>query len=132
MEMSDFGSAISCIGIREGVLAVTAEVIWRSEAAVKPSYGAVKMLTMLQGSRALSPSLPAEGLIGHGGRSCAASIWNWHQRRARECQMQLSATLATARAAAVASSCANCTDGPQKDQSRHISRGARTVDEVER
>ena len=72
MKMSDFGSAISCIGIREGVLAVTAEVIWRSEAAVKPSYGAVKMLTMLQGSRALSPSLPAEGLIGHGSRSRAA------------------------------------------------------------
>ena len=72
MKRSDFGSAISCIGIREGVLAVTAEVIWRSEAAVKPSYGAVKMLTMLQGSRALSPSLPAEGLIGHGSRSRAA------------------------------------------------------------
>ena len=72
MKMSDFGSAISCIGIREGVLAVTAEVIWRSEAAVKPSYGAVKMLTMLQGSRALSPSLPAEGLVGHGGRPRAA------------------------------------------------------------
>ena len=69
MKRSDFGSAISCIDIREGVLAVTAEVIWRSEAAVKPSYGAVKMLTMLQGSRALSPSLPAEGVIGHGCRS---------------------------------------------------------------
>ena len=72
MKMSDFGSASSCMGIREGVLAVTAKVIWRSEAAVKPSYGAVKMLTMLQGSRALSPSLPAEGLIGHGSRSRAA------------------------------------------------------------
>ena len=77
MKMSDFGSAISCIGIREGVLAVTAEVIWRSEAAVKPSYGAVKKLTMLQGSRALSPSLPAEGLIGHGSRSRAAGCCSW-------------------------------------------------------
>ena len=37
MKMSDFGSAISCMGIREGVLGITAEVIWRSEAAVKPS-----------------------------------------------------------------------------------------------
>ena len=45
MKMSDFESAISCMGIREGVLGITAEVIWRSEAAVKPSYGAVKMLT---------------------------------------------------------------------------------------
>ena len=73
MKRSDFGSAISWMGIREGVLAVTAKVIWRSEAAVKPSYGAVKMLTMLlQGSRALSPSLPAEGSIGHGSRSRAA------------------------------------------------------------
>ena len=58
MKISDFGSAISCMVIREGVLAVTAEVIWRSEAAVKPSYGAVKMLTMLQGSRALSRLSP--------------------------------------------------------------------------
>ena len=72
MKISDFGSAISCMGIRERVLAVTAEVIWRSEAAVKPSYGAVKMLTYRRGSRALSPSLPAEGLIGHGSRSRAA------------------------------------------------------------
>ena len=47
MKMSDFESAISCMGIREGVLGITAEVIWRSEAAGKPSYGAVKMLTML-------------------------------------------------------------------------------------
>ena len=45
MKMSDFESAISCMGIREGVLGITAEVIWRSEAAEKPSYGAVKMLT---------------------------------------------------------------------------------------
>ena len=45
MKMSDFDSAISCTGIREGVLGITAEVIWRSEAAGKPSYGAVKMLT---------------------------------------------------------------------------------------
>ena len=45
MEMSEIGSAISCMGIREGVLGITAEVIWRSEAAEKPSYGAVKMLT---------------------------------------------------------------------------------------
>ena len=47
MEMSEFGFAISRIGIRGGIKAVTAEVIWRSEAAGKPSYGAVKMLTML-------------------------------------------------------------------------------------
>ena len=72
MNISDFESAISCMGIRVGVLGITAQVIWRSEAAVKPSYGAVKMLTMLRGSRALSPSLPAEGLIGHGSRSRAA------------------------------------------------------------
>ena len=45
MKMSDFDSAISCMGIREGVLGITAEVIWRSEAAGKLSYGAVKMLT---------------------------------------------------------------------------------------
>ena len=45
MKMSDFGSAISCFSIREGTLGITAEVIWRSEAVVKPSYGAVKMLT---------------------------------------------------------------------------------------
>ena len=45
MKMSDFESAISCMGIREGVLGITAEVIWRSEAAEKPSYGALKMLT---------------------------------------------------------------------------------------
>ena len=45
MKISDFGSAISCMGIREGVLGITAEVIWRSEAAGKLSYGAVKMLT---------------------------------------------------------------------------------------
>ena len=45
MKMSDFDSAISCTGIREGVLGITAEVIWRSEAAGKLSYGAVKMLT---------------------------------------------------------------------------------------
>ncbi len=45
MKMSDFDSAISCTGIREEVLGITAEQIWRSEAAVKPSYGAVKMLT---------------------------------------------------------------------------------------
>ena len=77
MKISAFGSAISCIGIREGGLAGTAEVIWRSEAAVKPSYGAVKMLTILRGSRALSPSLPAEGVIGHGSRPCAAGCCNW-------------------------------------------------------
>ena len=45
MKMSDFGPAISCFSIREGTLGITAEVIWRSEAVVKPSYGAVKMLT---------------------------------------------------------------------------------------
>ena len=45
MKMSDFDSAISCTGIREGALGITAKQIWRSEAAVKPSYGAVKMLT---------------------------------------------------------------------------------------
>ena len=45
MKMSAFGSAISCIGIREGTLGIMAEQIWRSEAVVKPSYGAVKMLT---------------------------------------------------------------------------------------
>ena len=45
MEMLEFGSAISCMGIRERALGITAEVIWRSEAAGKPSYGAVKMLT---------------------------------------------------------------------------------------
>ena len=45
MKMSDFDSAISCMGIREGVLGITAEVIGRSEAAGKLSYGAVKMLT---------------------------------------------------------------------------------------
>ena len=45
MKMSDFGSAISCIGISEGVLGITAEQIWRSEAVVTPSFGAVKMLT---------------------------------------------------------------------------------------
>ena len=37
MKMSDFDSAISCTGIREGALGITAEQIWRSEAAVKPS-----------------------------------------------------------------------------------------------
>ena len=45
MKMSDFGSAVSCFSIREGKLGITAEQIWWSEAVVKPSYGAVKMLT---------------------------------------------------------------------------------------
>ena len=42
---NDFGDAIFRACIREGMVAVTAKVIWWSAAVVKPSYGAVKMLT---------------------------------------------------------------------------------------
>ena len=90
------------MGIREGVLGITAEVIWRSEAAGKPSYGAVKMLTMLRGSRALSPSLPAEGVIGHGGRSRAALYCVCGQRGEAARQRCAAATLAASATAETA------------------------------
>ena len=42
---SDFGFVIYGTGVLAGLQAVTAKQIWRFEAAEKPSYGALKMLT---------------------------------------------------------------------------------------